>query len=200
MRQAKTGVQPVTPITTHHDQGGIERVLLGVASLTDVWSFAALGKLPGGSMGPSGSSSGGSDSSGGANSASAAATAAPGGTLYALDESALMEGGAEAASAALLGWMLGGLPRGGGVVMRCPAASVACQALCFDPCPHHNRPRRTVAARELKAAVRPSVCSTRAPTGCYKFDRYKSAARKGTKQDGAAAPGARLVCPAGADR
>ena len=94
-RQAKTGVQPVTPVTTHHDQGGIERVLLGVASLTDVWSFAALGKLPGGSMGPSGSSSGGSDSSGGANSASAAATAAPGGTLYALDESALMEGGAE---------------------------------------------------------------------------------------------------------
>jgi hypothetical protein len=86
-------------------KGGLERVLLGVESLADVWSYAALGKLPGSrgdSAGDGGGDSGASEGGGGR-------------VLYALDEAALAAGGPEAADAALLGWMLGGWQGGAGV-------------------------------------------------------------------------------------
>ncbi len=92
---AKFGAKSGELLLVPGADGGVERVLLGLDSPTDVWGYAALGKLPAGGGGKG------------------EAGAEGGGALYALERLPVAEAGGgkaaatAAADAALLGWMLG---------------------------------------------------------------------------------------------
>lgn len=159
----------------HRMQGRIARVIVGLDSPTDLWGWAAVaGKLP----------------SGAAASAEAGGEG-DGGAVFALDAAALEEFAsgrvADAADAALLGFMLGGPA----ATAQCPAdvlwPETGCGGSALHCCTVHARVVRGQPALNTAPHHGP-------PAGSYKFERYKTARQAGKRA------GARLVCPEAANR